>query len=232
MSNTEPLRPGQPENHAKPSPVRPALCTHRMTTGATCGSPAVSGTALCYHHSAVKTALGKVVPVDRVPYGAHAPIPFVFPEDRASLQINFFLLLQALNEKRIDQRTSTLMHRMLRSMSANLGTKPLAEDKPEPQPSEAAAGTPTPAEVSDPIAANQRPEQRTTREVPEPVRSTAQKPTLPPASHGPIDPSSVFSVTTPAPNPPGYPLSQISRKPMGALSPEGQRILALFNDRP
>jgi hypothetical protein len=232
MSNTESLCPAQSENHAKPSPVRPPLCTHRMTTGATCGSPAVSGTALCYHHSAIKTALGKVAPLDRVPYGAHSPIPFVFPEDRASLQINFFLLLQAFNERRIDQRTSTIMHRMLRSMSANLGTKPLADDKPEPQPSEAAASAPTPAEVSDPIAANQHPEPGSTRKAPEPARNTVQKTTFPPASQSPIEPSSVFSVVTPAPSVTGYPSNQTTRQPMGALSPEGQRILALFNDRP
>ena len=35
-------------------------CTHIKTNGEVCGSPAVSGTEFCYHHSAVKTALANV----------------------------------------------------------------------------------------------------------------------------------------------------------------------------
>ena len=30
-------------------------------------------------------------------YGEFTPIPFIFPEDRASLQIDYFLLFRALN---------------------------------------------------------------------------------------------------------------------------------------
>ena len=116
--------------HAKPSPVRPAplqLCTHIMPSGASCGSPAVSGTKLCFHHSGVKTALGRVTPIDQVPYGIFSPIPFVFAEDAASLQINFQLLLQAVAEKRVDQRTGMLLHRILRSMAENLKNPLIAE---------------------------------------------------------------------------------------------------------
>jgi hypothetical protein len=92
-----------------------------MLSGATCGSPAVSGTALCYHHSAVKTALGKGGKTG-------TPIPFVFPEDRAALQINYFLLLQAYADGRIDLRSFNSMQRLLRAMAANLGNQPLADD--------------------------------------------------------------------------------------------------------
>jgi hypothetical protein len=97
------------------------LCTHVKTNGLPCGSPAVSGTELCHHHSALKAALDKVVPIEQIPYGAYPPIPFVFPEDRASMQINFFLLLQAFNEQRIDLRAFNSMQRMLQSMAKNLG---------------------------------------------------------------------------------------------------------------
>lgn len=96
-------------------------CTHVKTNGEVCGSPAVSGTAFCYHHSAVKTALAKARPNGKAPEEGFAPIPFVFPEDRASMQINFFLLLQAFNEQRIDQRTYRLMLSMLKAMAKNLG---------------------------------------------------------------------------------------------------------------
>ncbi len=121
MPNNEPLRTDQRENHAKPLPVRPALCTHIMPSGATCGSCAVSGTPFCYHHSAVKTALGEAANASN--------IPFIFPEDRASLQINYFLLLQAYTQRRIDLRTFNSMQRLLRSMDANLGKMPLDEDR-------------------------------------------------------------------------------------------------------
>jgi hypothetical protein len=91
-----------------------------MPSGATCGSLAVSGTTLCYHHSVVKTALGKSATASH--------IPFIFPEDRAALQINYFLLLQAYTEGRIDLRCFNSMQRLLRSMASNLGKKPLAEE--------------------------------------------------------------------------------------------------------
>lgn len=81
-----------------------AQCTHIKINGVRCGSAAVRGTALCFHHSAIKTALGKVTPLENVAYGAFTPIPFVFPEDRASMQINYFLLLQAINEQRVEKR--------------------------------------------------------------------------------------------------------------------------------
>ncbi len=94
-------------------------CTHIKTNGEVCGSPAVSGTEFCYHHSAVKTALSK--PSGKAPFEGFAPFPFVFPEDRASMQINYFLLLQAFNEQRIDQRTFRLMLSLLKAMEKNLG---------------------------------------------------------------------------------------------------------------
>src|SRR6185437_6425805 len=94
---------------ASPAP----LCTHVKTNGIVCGSPAVAGTELCYHHSAIKTAMGHVGSGGRGVGGEFAPIPFVFPEDRASMQINFFLLLQAFNEGRIDLKHFKAMMSML-----------------------------------------------------------------------------------------------------------------------
>lgn len=223
------------------------LCTHVKPSGATCGSPAVSGTALCYHHSAVKSALAKVVPLNQEPYGTHSPLPFVFPEDRASIQINFFLLLKAFNEKRIDQRTATIMHRMLRAMSANLGAKPLTEDRveatapPTSAPSTAPSTAPVEPIRSDNTAGNVSPSQeqpapRSTSEVQKTAPGTSQYPPLPGSSHGPtrpsIDPSSVFSAVCPVPHAPAYPLNQTDQRHMGALSPEGQRILSMFSSQP
>jgi hypothetical protein len=226
------------------------LCTHVKPSGATCGSPAVSGTALCYHHSAVKSALAKVVPLDQVPHGAHAPLPFVFPEDRASIQINFFLLLKAFNEKRIDQRTATIMHRMLRAMSANLGAKPLTEDRaeatapPTSAPSTAPDADPIKPSCSGNIAGNVSPSHeqpapgstsKVRKSAPGTASPTSQHPPLPGSSHGPtlpsIDPSSVFSAVYPPRNASADPLNQTDQRHMGVLSPEGQRILSMFSSQ-
>jgi hypothetical protein len=242
------------------------LCTHVKPSGATCGSPAVSGTALCYHHSTVKTTLARVVPLDQEPYGAHSPIPFVFPEDRASLQIDLFLLLKAFNEKRIDQRTATIMHRMLRSMSSNLGAKSLNEGQAEA--TTAPTSAPSTAPVADPVqptrsgntpgnvsASHEQPAPRSTSEarkpapvnasdmvtntaanpVTRPASNTPPHPPLPPTSQGPIepiDPSSAFSTVYTPSKTPAYPPNSNDRKSMGALSAEGQRILAMFSSQP
>ena len=104
---------------SNPNAVIVPQCTHVKTNGEVCGAPAVSGTEFCYHHSAVKTALAK--PHGKAPFEGFAPIPFVFPEDRASMQINFFLLLHAFNEQHIDQRTFRLMLSTLKAMAKNLG---------------------------------------------------------------------------------------------------------------
>jgi hypothetical protein len=124
---------------SNPVPNQVPNCTHVKTNGVVCGSPAVSGTPFCYHHSAVKTALGRPQPNGRVPDEGFAPIPFVFAEDRASMQINFFLLLQAFNEQRIDISTYKAMLSILKSMAKNLGklgsltevAEPVAEKKAE-----------------------------------------------------------------------------------------------------
>src|SRR6185312_14506088 len=97
------------------------LCTHIKTDGVRCGSPAVSGTALCYHHSVVKTTLDKVPARSGAAAGQFEPIPFLFAEDRASMQINYFLLLSAFNEHRVDLRNFKAMMSILKAMGANLG---------------------------------------------------------------------------------------------------------------
>ncbi|MGB7191506.1 MAG: hypothetical protein WBD10_15330 [Acidobacteriaceae bacterium] len=89
------------------------LCSHVKSDGIVCGSPAVGGTELCYHHSAVKRVLGKAQ--------AEGPLPFVFPEDRASLQINYFILLKDYNEGRMEQATFNCLFSLLRAMARNLG---------------------------------------------------------------------------------------------------------------
>lgn len=135
-----------------PNPV--PTCSHIKANGEACGSPAVSGSPVCYHHSAMKMALSK--PSNRAPEGGFAPIPFVFPEDRASMQINFFLLLQAFNEQRIDMRTYKSMLSMLKAMAKILGkTGSLVEDRDQGSELRAQEGAEQRAAVSEKAASGE-----------------------------------------------------------------------------
>ena len=106
------------------------LCRHILPAGVICNQSAVKGTLFCRHHAALKTAIAQCKPAPD-PYGIHKPIPFVFPEDRAAIQLNLFMVLQALNDKSIDNRTANTMNRLLKSCEHNLGQTPLAGESKE-----------------------------------------------------------------------------------------------------
>lgn len=102
------------------------ICRHILARGMRCEQPAVKGSMLCRHHSVVKAAVEreKATPDPEV---AYTPIAFVFPEDRAAIQLNYFLVLQALNGRRIDNRTANTMNRLLHSMEQTLRQGSLTE---------------------------------------------------------------------------------------------------------
>ncbi|HET8636379.1 MAG TPA: hypothetical protein VFL96_05980 [Acidobacteriaceae bacterium] len=200
-------------------------CTHVKTNGEVCGSPAVSGTELCYHHSKVKSALGKWTPASEAAYGEFTPIPFIFPEDRASLQIDYFLLFQATNEQRVERRAADLMFRMLREMGRNLGKSgSLVEDSGSARPAGASqsasqgSGEPTSQKRDEPTSQK--------REVghPQPssekisVQASASAEVFP----APIAPESCFST-----QPPPRSLTDVRRELFRTSSfhPAGQRTL-------
>ena len=106
------------------------LCRHILPAGVICNQSAVKGTLFCRHHAALKTAVAQCKPAPD-PYGIHKPIAFVFPEDHAAIQLNYFMVLQALNDKSIDNRTANTMNRLLRSCEHNLGQTPLAGESKE-----------------------------------------------------------------------------------------------------
>lgn len=237
----------------EPAPVRPVpLCTHIKANGVVCGSPAAKGTDLCFHHSTVKTALGRVTPLDQVPYGIFSPIPFVFAEDAASLQINFHLLLQAVAEKRVDPRTGTLLHRILRSMATNLKNPLIAEspathgegDKINPQPGDTA-----PAASHATKFEEEKTSPQSDRPAPSLAPKTKARPEDDPALAAAIEalPPSTREAVSETLASSGY-LSQIEleyyslppydkeaksepRQP-NPLHPEVQRVLTLYSERP
>ncbi|HUY82799.1 MAG TPA: hypothetical protein VMU92_13820 [Acidobacteriaceae bacterium] len=97
-----------------------------MAGGKLCDQAAVKEALFCRHHSTVQAALEreKAAPDPEL---VHTPIAFVYPEDRAAIQLNLFMVLQALNSKRIDNFTANTMIRALRSCELNLRKGALAE---------------------------------------------------------------------------------------------------------
>jgi hypothetical protein len=101
------------------------LCRHILTSGLVCSQAAMHGTHFCRHHQTVKSTLAQAS--QPAPCGAPPQLPLVFPEDRAAIQLNLFLVLQALNDGRIDNRTANSMNRLINSCAANLANGPLVE---------------------------------------------------------------------------------------------------------
>jgi hypothetical protein len=121
-------------NFPKGSIMNP-LCRHILPAGRPCTQPAVRSTLYCRHHQVIKRALAQVEPKPD-PYGLYTPLPFVFPEDRAALQINFMLVAQALNDQSINIQMANTFNRIFRSCEINLRNGLLHEtdrDKPQKQ---------------------------------------------------------------------------------------------------
>lgn len=107
-----------------------ALCRYILRSGLLCQQAAVSGTCFCRHHQNQKEAVEGMKPQPD-PYGIYTPLPFVFPEDRAAIQENLFVVMQALNDKRIDVRTANAYRGLLRCCEMNLSHGPLLESGKE-----------------------------------------------------------------------------------------------------
>ena len=106
------------------------LCRHILPGGKLCDQASVRDTLYCRHHGAVKAALEREQAVPGPELG-HTPLALVYPEDKAAIQLNLFLVLEALNQKRIDVRTANAMNRLLRACEQNLRTGTLVEPNRE-----------------------------------------------------------------------------------------------------
>jgi len=106
------------------------LCRHLLASGRRCTQPAVSGTSYCRHHRVVKRTIADSVLPSKL-HGLHKAIPFLYPEDRAAIQANCFLVLRALDDRRINTQTANAMGRLLRTCELNLKRGPLHESDAE-----------------------------------------------------------------------------------------------------
>lgn len=107
-------------------------CRHFQTNGSRCRQVAVTGRPLCHYHqnrqpaAAAPSSRPRVRPSTTEPSlsPSHAPLELVFPEDRASIQINLFRVFEALTQNRIDTRTANSMTWYIQASMNNLGRKP------------------------------------------------------------------------------------------------------------
>jgi len=100
------------------------LCRHILAAGRACPQPAVNGSRYCRHHGEVKKHTRRR---PRSPNDFTFTLPLAYPEDRAAIQFNLTLVMQALNDHKIDSKTANSFDRLLRSCRLNLGNTPLLE---------------------------------------------------------------------------------------------------------
>ena len=99
------------------------MCRHIMPTGHHCQCPAVKNALFCYHHGRQKRLTAR----PKRPYSV--TIPFVFPEDRASIQINYQLAVLAVLEGKLEPRQANAIINAYRAAAANLKAGPLADPR-------------------------------------------------------------------------------------------------------
>ena len=102
------------------------LCRYLLASGRRCTQPAVTGGPYCRHHGVVRrTVASSILPPEF--QHLHRALPFLYPEDRASIQANCFLVMRALDDRRISTQTANVFNRLLRTCQANLKPGPLHE---------------------------------------------------------------------------------------------------------
>ena len=106
------------------------LCRYLLASGRRCTQPAVTGGPYCRHHGVVRrTVASSILPPEF--HHLHRALPFLYPEDRASIQANCFLVMRALDDRRITTQTANAFNRLLRTCQANLKPGPLHESDEE-----------------------------------------------------------------------------------------------------
>ncbi|HEX5234087.1 MAG TPA: hypothetical protein VFW25_02020 [Silvibacterium sp.] len=101
------------------------LCRHTFLDGRFCRGAAVGGTFFCRHHDSVRKTLTQ--PRRAATSGVHQLLPFAYPEDRKAIQLNLFLVQNALNEGAIDPRRANAFTNVMRAQMSNLARIEAAE---------------------------------------------------------------------------------------------------------
>lgn len=101
-----------------------ALCEYILEGDKGCEQAAIKGGHYCRHHQVIRKS---VAAVEAEGLEEREPLPLVFPKDHASQLFNYFLVLQALNEGRLNSKMANIMIRLLKACDANLKNARLNE---------------------------------------------------------------------------------------------------------
>lgn len=107
-----------------------SLCRYILQGGSQCQQAAINGEYYCRHHLVVRRTVAAATPRQN-PYHVEKVLPLVFPEDRAALQIDIFVVMQAFNQGDISPKRANILTRLLHECSINLKHGPLYDTNHE-----------------------------------------------------------------------------------------------------
>ncbi len=102
------------------------LCRYILQGGNQCQQAAINGEHYCRHHLVVRRTVAANTPKQN-PYRIEKPLALVFPEDRAALMIDVFVVMQAFNEGDIGPKSANIFTRLLHECGVILKQGPLYE---------------------------------------------------------------------------------------------------------
>ena len=84
------------------------LCRYILQGGNQCQQAAINGENYCRHHLVVRRTVAANTPKQN-PYRIEKPLALVFPEDRAALMIDIFVVMQAFNEGELGPKGAKIL---------------------------------------------------------------------------------------------------------------------------
>ena len=93
------------------------LCQYILQGDQQCEQAAIKGGHYCRHHQVVRKSVAAAEAEGEL---AHPSLPFHFPSDHGSQLYNYYQVLQALNEGRLNNKTANMMIRLLKACDASL----------------------------------------------------------------------------------------------------------------
>ena len=106
------------------------LCRYILQGGNSCQQAAITGENYCRHHLVVRRTVAANTPKQN-PYRIEKPLALVFPEDRAALMIDVFVVMQAFNEGQIGPKGANIFTRLLHVCGVILKQGPLYDSDHE-----------------------------------------------------------------------------------------------------
>ena len=102
------------------------LCRYILQGGNQCQQAAINGEHYCRHHLVVRRTVAANTPKQN-PYRIEKPLALVFPEDRAALMIDIFVVMQAFNEGELGPKGAKIFTHLLHECGVILKQGPLYE---------------------------------------------------------------------------------------------------------